>query len=224
MTEPKLETESLTRIIDGEAIVDSVSLRVQQSEVVAVIGSSGAGKSSFLRLLNRLDEPTEGTVYLEGTDYRELDPETLRRRIGLIPQDPALSRGLVAENVALAARLRGEPIDDGRVRALLDRMGLAGYEERNVEDLSGGERQRVSIARTLYVDPEILLLDEPTSHLDTASEAQIEELLTELIRDDDLTCVLVTHDITQAKRLGDRIVEFEDGRIIAEGTPPEVVK
>lgn len=192
MTEPKLETESLTRIIDGEAIVDSVSLRVQQSEVVAIIGSSGAGKSSFLRLLNRLDEPTEGTVYLDGTDYRELDPETVRRRIGLIPQEPALSRGLVAENVALAARLRGEPIDDERVRALLGRMGLAGYEERNVEDLSGGERQRVSIARTLYVDPEMLLLDEPTSHLDTASEAQIEELLTELIRDDDLTCVLVT--------------------------------
>lgn len=220
---PKLEAESLTRVVDGEQIVDSVSLRVRTSDVVAIIGHSGSGKSSFLRLLNRLDEPTEGTVFLDSTDYREIDPQELRRRIGLIPQDPALSRGTVVENVALGARVRDEPVDEERVAALLERMGLEGYEDRAVDDLSGGERQRVSIARTLYVDPELLLLDEPTAHLDTTTEEQIEDLLAELIREDDLTCVLVTHDTAQARRLGDRVVEFVDGRVAAEGTPTEVI-
>lgn len=221
--EPKLETDSLTRVIDGEQIVDSVSMQVQTSDVVAIIGPSGAGKSSFLRLLNRLDEPTEGTVYLDGTDYREVEPQELRRRIGLIPQDPALSRGTISENVALGARIRDEPVNRERVTALLERMGLGGYEDRPVDDLSGGEQQRVSIARTVYIDPEVLLLDEPTSHLDSATEERIEELLAELIRDDNLTCILVTHDTAQAQRLGDRIVKMVDGRIVAEGTPWEVI-
>lgn len=220
---PKLETDSLTRVADGERVVDSVSLRVRESAVVAVIGPSGAGKSSFLRLLNRLDEPTDGTVYLDGTDYREIDPQELRRRVGLVPQEPALRSGTVGDSVALGARIRDEPVDDGRIAALLARMGLAGYRDRSVGDLSGGERQRVSIARTLYVDPGVLLLDEPTAHLDPATEERIEGLLDELVRDVDLTCVLVTHDAAQAERLGDRVVEFEAGRVVAEGPPEEVI-
>lgn len=220
---PKLKTDSLTRVIDTERIVDSVSVQVQTSDVVAIIGPSGAGKSSFLRLLNRLDEPTDGTVYLDGTDYREIDPQELRQRIGLIPQDAALTEGSVSENVALGAHIRDEPVNSERVTALLKRMGLEGYEDRVVEDLSGGERQRVSIARTLYVDPEVLLLDEPTSHLDSATEERIEGLLAELIQEDDLTCVLVTHDTSQARRLGDRIVKMVDGSVVAEGTPREVI-
>lgn len=220
---PKLKTDSLTRVIDNERIVDSVSVQVQTSDVVAIIGPSGAGKSSFLRLLNRLDEPTDGTVYLDGTDYREIDPQELRQRIGLIPQNAALTEGSVSENVALSAHVRDEPVNSERVTALLDRMGLEGYEDRAADDLSGGERQRVSIARTLYVDPEVLLLDEPTAHLDSATEERIEELLAELIREDDLTCVLVTHDTTQARRLGDRIVKMVDGSITVEGTPQEVI-
>lgn len=220
---PKLETESLTRVIDTEQIVDSISVQVQTSDVVAIIGPSGAGKSSFLRLLNRLDEPTDGTVYLDGTDYREIDPQELRQRIGLIPQYAALTEGNVSENVALSAHIQDGPANSERVTALLEQMGLEGYEDRAVDDLSGGERQRVSIARMLYVDPEVLLLDEPTAHLDSATEERIEELLAELIQEDDLTCVLVTHDTTQARRLGDRIVKMVDGSIVAEGTPQEVI-
>lgn len=219
----KLETNTLTRVVDGEPIVDSISLRVHESEVLAIIGPSGSGKSSFLRLLNRLDEPTGGTVYLDGTDYRDFDPEELRRRIGFIPQEPALRPGTVRENVAISDWIRDEPIDEQRVTTLLDRMDLPGYEERNVDDLSGGERQRIAIARALYVGPEVLLLDEPTSHLDTKTEAQIEELLDDLIRNEELTCLLVTHDTAQAERLGDRVVEFEAGRVVDEGTPGEVI-
>lgn len=219
----KLETESLTRVVDGKPIVDSISLHVQESDVHAIIGPSGAGKSSFLRLLNRLDEPTDGTVYLDGMDYRKIDPRELRRRVGLISQESALLPGSVRENIAMSDRIQEMAIDEQRVTRLLDRMRLPGYEKRNVSDLSGGERQRVSIARTLYVDPEVVLLDEPTAHLDTATEAKIEELLAELIRDNGVTCILVTHDTAQARRLGDRIVRFEDGRITAEGTPEEVI-
>lgn len=219
----KLETSTLTRGVDGETIVDSISLRVHESEVLAIVGPSGAGKTSFLRLLNRLDEPTQGTVYFEGTDYREFDPEVLRRRIGFIRQEPALQPGTVRENVGISDWICDDPIDEQRVATLLDRTDLPEDEERNVDDLSGGERQRVAIARTLYVNPEVLLLDEPTSHLDTETEAQIEELLDELIRTDDLTCILVTHDTAQAERLGDRVVEFENGRVVAEGAPDEVI-
>lgn len=220
---PKLETESLTRVVDAERIVDAVSLRVARGEVVTVVGPSGAGKSAFLRLLNRLDEPTAGTVYLDGVDYREIDPQALRRRIGLVPQRPALLSGSVLESVTLGPRMRDESVDEARVGALLDRMDLQRYQQRDVERLSGGERQRVAVARTLYPDPEVLLLDEPTAHLDDRTQARIEDLLVELIREDDLTCVFVTHDTEQAERLGDRVVRFEDGRVTAEGTAREVL-
>lgn len=220
---PKLETESLTRVVNGEAIVDSVSLRVREREVLAVVGPSGAGKSSFLRLLNRLDEPTDGMVFFEGTDYREIDPEELRGRVGLVPQEPALQPETVRDNVAVGDRIREKPVDERRVSSLLDRVDLRGYEERPVDDLSGGERQRIAIARTLYVDPEFLLLDEPTAHLDEETEARIEDLLEELIEAEQLTCVFVTHDAEQARRLADRVAEFEAGRVVAEGTPETVI-
>ncbi|MDQ2049166.1 ABC transporter ATP-binding protein [Natronolimnohabitans sp. A-GB9] len=219
----KLETEELTRVVDGERIVDSVSVRIPTAEVVAVIGPSGAGKSSFLRLLNRLDEPTAGTVYLDGRDYRELDPLALRRRVGFVPQAPALGSGTVADAVTVGDRLCDNPVDDERVDRLLERVGLAGYRDASVDDLSGGEQQRVAIVRTLYVEPEVVLLDEPTAHLDENTEARLEALLEDLIREEALTCVVVTHDTDQARRLSDRIVRLEDGRVTQVGTPQEVI-
>ena len=218
-----LETEELTRVVDGERLVDSVSVRVPAAEVTAVIGPSGAGKSSFLRLCNRLDEPTSGTVFLDGRDYREIDPLTLRRRVAFVPQTPALQSGSVLENVTVGDRLRDAPVDEERAVRLLERVGLDGYRNEAVDDLSGGERQRVAISRTLYVDPDVILLDEPTAHLDSETESMIESLLAELIREDELTCVVVTHDTDQARRLGDRIVAFEDGRVARVGPPREVI-
>lgn len=220
--QPKLETERLTRVVDDEPIVEDVSLAVPESKVLAIIGPSGAGKSSFLRLLNRLDEPTDGTVYLDGTDYREIDPQALRRRIGLIPQRPALRDGTVLENATTAFRIRDEPIDEERIDRLLAAVDLDGYAAREIERLSGGERQRVSIVRTLANEPEVLLLDEPTSSLDSETERRIEELLGDLISAYELTCVVVTHDVEQARRLGDRVARFEDGRVTKVGAPRTV--
>ena len=219
----KLSTDHLSFVVDDTAIVRDVDIAVDTGETLTVIGPSGAGKSTLLRLLCRLDEPTDGTVYLDGTDYRRLDPTALRGRIGLVPQDPALRDGTVRENVTIGPRLRGESVAPGRVRALLERVDLGGHADRAVGDLSGGEAQRVAIARTLVVDPEVLLLDEPTASLDPEAQAGIEALLTELLAGADRTAVLVTHDQAQVDRIADRVVRFVDGRVESEGPPEEVL-
>lgn len=220
---PKLEARNLSYRVEGATIVDDVSFTVAEREVLAIIGPSGAGKSSLLRLLNRLDEPTGGTVYLDGRDYRHIEPETLRQRVGYVPQQLALSDGTVSENVTIGPRLRGKRIDEENVQQLLARIDLAGYESRDVTDLSGGEGQRVAIARSVFNRPEVLLLDEPTSSLDAEVEAQVETLLEDLIAEFDLTCILVTHDRTQAKRLAERIAVFEDGKVASIGEPTQVI-
>lgn len=219
----KLATEHLSREVDGNRVVDSVSLSVDEREVLGIVGPSGAGKSSFLRLLNRLDEPTSGTVYLDGTDYREIPPRQLRRRVGFVPQRPALRDGTVRENVTIGPRLREESVEAETVQNLLARVDLDGYGTREVTNLSGGEAQRVAIARSVLNRPEVLLLDEPTSNLDAASEEKVEELLADLREEFGLTYVLVTHDPDQAERLADRIAVFEGGRATAVGPVREVL-
>jgi putative ABC transport system ATP-binding protein len=220
---PKLETRDLGWVVDGDRLLEDVSVSIPESTVLVVVGPSGAGKSSFLRLLNRLDEPTEGTVLLEGEDYRNLPPRDLRKRVGLVPQDPALVPGTVFENVARGPLLRDESIDETHLPELLERLGLTGYEDRDVEELSGGEKQRVAIARTLLNDPDVLLLDEPTSHLDSKAEERVEALLVDLIRELDLTVVMVTHDEDQARRIGDHVLILRDGRVDRVGPVEEVL-
>jgi len=218
-----LRAEELSYEVGDERILDGVSLDVASGETVAIVGPSGAGKSSLLRLLNRLDEPTGGTVYLDGTDYRTIPPERLRKRVGLVPQNPALREGTVRENVTIGPRLRGEPVSEVRLTELLTAVDLAGYADREASDLSGGEAQRVAIARTVVNDPEVILLDEPTASLDSAAEAEIERLLSDLLASGDRTAILVTHDDRQAERLADRVARMRDGRIVEVGTPREVI-
>jgi putative ABC transport system ATP-binding protein len=218
-----LRAENLSYEVDGDRILDRVSLDVASGETVAIVGPSGAGKSSLLRLLDRLDEPTGGTVYLDGTDYRTLDPRTLRKRVGLVPQNPALRAGTVRENVTIGPRLRGESVSEERLVGLLDAVGLGGYADRDASDLSGGEAQRVAIARTVINDPEVILLDEPTASLDSAAEAEVERLLANLLATGERTVVLVTHDERQAERLADRVARLRDGRIVDVGAPREVI-
>lgn len=220
---PKLATRDLGRVVDGDRLLEDVSVSIPESTVLVVIGPSGAGKSTFLRLLNRLDEPSEGTVLLDDEDYRDLPPRELRRRVGLVPQDPALVPGTVFENVARGPLLRDESVDETHLAELLDRLGLSGYDERDVEELSGGEKQRVAIARTLLNNPDVLLLDEPTSHLDSAAEERVEALLVELIRELDLTVVMVTHDEEQARRIGDHVLVLQNGRVDRIGPVEEVL-
>ena len=215
---PPLATEHLTRVVDGETLVADVSIEVRAEEVFVVFGPSGSGKSSLLRLLNRLDEPTGGTVYLDGTDYRTIDPRTLRRRVGWVPQRPTLIEGTVAENVAWGPTLRDEPVDEARLHELLDRLGLSGFADRDADRLSGGEAQRVAIARTLFNDPDVVLLDEPASSLDAAAADRVESLLADVMAAYALTAVLVTHDADRARRLGHRGVRLRDGGGVETGS------
>jgi putative ABC transport system ATP-binding protein len=218
-----LRTDRLCRSISGRSLVDNITVEVRSGEILAVIGSSGSGKSSFLRLLNRLDEPTSGTVFLDGVDYRHIPPAELRRRIGMVTQRAFLFPGSVYDNLSFGPRQRGAELPRDQAQELLSRVGLAGYLERDVAHLSGGEAQRISIARALANSPTVLLLDEPTSALDEATKSDVESLLHEIIRERSLTCVIVTHDVAQAARLATAMLMLEKGRVIKAGTVNEVL-
>jgi putative ABC transport system ATP-binding protein len=209
-----IETKNLSRAVADKVLVSNVTLRVQKGEVLAVVGPSGAGKSSFLRLLNRLDEPTGGTVLLNGQDYRAIAPQELRRRVGMVMQTAYLFPGAVAANIAFGPLHQRETISPEAIAALLERVGLPDYEARDVSTLSGGEAQRVSLARTLANSPEVLLLDEPTSALDETTARSIEELLLGIIRERQMTCVIVTHDGGQAARIADRKMYLKGGKLV----------
>jgi putative ABC transport system ATP-binding protein len=178
------------------------------SGATALVGPSGSGKSTLLRLLNRLADPDEGTVRFHGTDVRELDPLALRQRVGLVPQLPAPVPGSVADNVCFGPRLHDQEVDPS------EPVRLAGldpsYLDRDAMRLSVGEQQRVMLARALALEPEVLLLDEPTAALDDAAKAAVEAALSSL---SDISLVLVTHDRAQAERLADQVVRLEAGEV-----------
>lgn len=203
--------------------MDDVSVQVRAGEVLAVVGPSGSGKSSFLRLLNRLDEPTSGTVFYEDIDYRQIPPRELRRKIGMVTQRPFLFPGSVFQNVSFGPLQRGEEFSEERAEELLTRVGLGGYGSRDAANLSGGEAQRVSLARALANSPTVLLLDEPTSALDEQAKAEVESLIQDIIRETHLTCIMVTHDTAQAARIASRVMMLEKGRATKIGTIMEVL-
>jgi len=219
-----LRAEKLGRSVREKVLVMDASFEVRKGETLAIAGPSGSGKSSLLRLLNRLDEPTSGTVYLDGVDYRKIAPRELRRRVGMVTQRAYLFPGTVAENLRFGPRQRGEELNQSRIEELLAGVGLAGYGSRDVANLSGGEAQRVSFARTLANSPEGLVLDEPTSALDEDSKHGLEALIVQIGHAQGIPCVLVTHDMGQAARLAQRVLILEAGRIVRSGTVEEVLR
>lgn len=222
-TQPILETIHLGFTVKGKPLVKDVNIKVYRGDVLAIVGQSGSGKTSFLRILNRLDEPTSGTVLLEGVDYRQIPPRELRRRIGLVMQTPFLFPGTVAFNLAYGPAQRGITLSREDIDSLLKMVGLPGYADRDIGKLSGGEAQRVQLARTLSNSPEILLLDEPTSALDEASKAGIESLILRIIKEKHLTCLIVTHDLRQVERMATRIMKMKNGQIVQFGSIEEVL-
>jgi putative ABC transport system ATP-binding protein len=222
-SDPIVRTEHLGRVVKDKVLVEDATFEVHTGEVLAIVGPSGSGKSSLLRLLNRLDEPTGGTVYVEGIDYRQIQPRELRRKLGMVTQRPYLFPRTVEENLQFGPMQRGETLSHESVEQLLARVGLKAYASRNVANLSGGEAQRVSVARTLANSPLVLLLDEPTSALDEASKLEVESSIQNVVHDQGLTCILVTHDTAQAARLAKRALVMESGRIVRSGSISEVL-
>jgi ABC-type methionine transport system ATPase subunit len=218
-----LETDHLNRIVCGKRLVDDITIGIQQGEVLAVVGPSGSGKSSFLRLLNRLDEPTMGTVYLEGTDYLQLPPQELRRRVGLVTQTPYLFPGTIADNLRFGPRQQGKDLREETITLLLDQVGLADRANSDIANLSGGEAQRVSLARAIANSPTVLLMDEPTSALDEKAKEEVEALILKVVRQNALTCVIVSHDLAQATRIASRVMVIKAGRVEKIGPVTEVI-
>lgn len=222
-----LEARDLSRTLDQpggpKSLLRDVSFRLDQGQVLAVLGPSGAGKSTLLRMLNRLDEPTSGVVLLQGIDTREIDPRTLRRRVGMVMQQAYLFPGAAAANVRYGPAQHGILLNDSEVADLIQQVGMTGYQDRDVANLSGGEAQRISIARALANQPEVLLLDEPTSALDEVSKQDIEHLLASLVRERNMTCVWVTHDVAQARRVSDLVLKLEAGDAVGFGTSQELL-
>jgi putative ABC transport system ATP-binding protein len=222
MNDVVLHVDHLARAAGDKTIVDDVSFEVVRGELVAVVGPSGAGKSSLLRLINRLDEPSSGTVWLNGADYRALPPRELRCRVGMIMQRAFLFPGTVADNLRFGPGQRGQTLAPAQLAGLLDSVGLSGFEDRDVTTLSGGEAQRVSFARALANRPEVLLLDEPTSSLDEAAARQVEAVVTEAVRERRLACIMVTHDPEQAVRMARRALLLRAGRVAGVDTPERI--
>ena len=214
----ELEGVSLTRA--GKRVL--VDLTAQLPEGAScVAGPSGSGKSTLLRLLNRLADPESGRVLYRDADVRDRDVLELRREACLVPQLPGLLEGTVADNVKFAAGCAHREPDVGHL------LGLAGldptYADRDGNRLSVGEQQRVMLARALAVEPRVLLLDEPTSALDSNARDAVEGTLLDLRERLDISLVLVTHDLAQARRMADWVVRVEAGRAVEQGPVGELI-
>ena len=219
-----LRAEHLGRTVRDKILVEDVNFELQKGGVLAITGSSGSGKTSLLRLLNRLDEPTSGTVLVEGADYHNIEARELRRKLGMVTQRPYLFPGSVADNLRFGPAQRGEILPLETIEELLTQVGLKDYSRRDVANLSGGEAQRVSVARALANSPLALLPDEPTAALDEAAKLEVESAVQKVMRDQGLTCIVVTHDIAQAARLAEQALVVEHGRIVRAGPAGEVLR
>src|SRR5438094_3541278 len=214
---------------DGGRVVavDDVSLEVAEGEFLAIVGGSGSGKTTLLRLANRLIEADSGSITVEGEDVRQVDPIQLRRRIGYVFQSGGLFPHLtVADNIGITPKLTGAPPTEisARVDELLDlvRLDRAQYRDRLPHELSGGQRQRVGVARALAARPRIVLMDEPFGALDPLTRDALGEDFRDLHRKLGLTTVVITHDMTEAILLADRIAVMRSGKLLAQGTPAEL--
>ena len=217
-----LQAQHLVRSVTRKTIVDDVSFDLNAGELLAIVGPSGAGKSSLLRLLNRLDEPTSGTVLVQGRDYREIPTRELRRQVGMVMQRPFVFPGTVGENLRFGPQQLGRSLGDEEIEALLKGVGLSGYAGEDVGHLSGGEAQRVCFARALANQPKVLLLDEPTSSLDESARSEVESVIRKIVQEG-VTSVLVTHDLAQSRRLATRVAQLEAGKLIRIGSVSEVL-
>ena len=213
----------------GVVAVDDVSLAVAPGEFLAIVGGSGSGKTTLLRLANRLIEADSGRITVEGKNVREVDPVALRRRIGYVFQAAGLFPHLsVADNIGITPKLLGEPAGDiaARVDELMELVQLDrdAHRDRLPEALSGGQRQRVGVARALAAKPRIVLMDEPFGSLDPITRDALGDDYRSLHCKLGLTTVMITHDMTEAILLADRIAVMRRGQLLAQGTPTELSK
>lgn len=222
MSDVIYELHEVRQEYNGRSVLHIPHLTIRHGEVLAVVGPSGAGKSTLLRLLNFLEVPSHGRVHFHDVPFSASQPMplSLRRKVTTVFQRPFLLNRSVKANVAYGLRLRGQANGDARVVAALAQVGLQEMTRQRARTLSGGEAQRVALARAIVLQPEVLLLDEPTANLDPYNVRLMEEIVRQLNEEQQTTLVLVTHNIFQAKRLATRVLFLLDGRIVEIADAP----
>ncbi|MGB5101481.1 MAG: phosphate ABC transporter ATP-binding protein [Methanothrix sp.] len=222
-----LEISSLGKSYGKAEILKGIDLTVERGEILGLIGPTGSGKTTLLRLVNLLDEPSTGRILFEDREVSgrpEREKLSMRRKMAMVFQKPVMFKASVEENVSFGMRMRGKAdAEEMRVRTkeALAAMGLPGYESRDANTLSGGEMQRIALARAWVLQPELLLLDEPTANLDPGSAASIDGLMQKLA-DSRTAVILATHNMQQCRKLADRVAVLQTGRLVAVGKSEEI--
>jgi ABC-type methionine transport system ATPase subunit len=217
--------KGVSQVKAGITVLEGIEVDLPRGEVIALVGPSGAGKTSLLRLLNRLDDPVRGEILYRGRPLTHYPVQALRRQVGFVFQTPVMFPGTVRDNLQVALTLGGDQGHDPEAR-MAEAMALAELEralgDQQGDRLSGGQQQRVNIARALLTAPDVLLMDEPTSALDPATAERLLETTRRLSQEQRLTVVMVTHRLAEARRSSDRTIVLERGRVVANGPTADV--
>lgn len=225
-TNALIQVQDLCKSFGAQVVLDGITTEIDQGEVVAIIGPSGCGKSTFLRSMNLLEVPTSGTILFEGTDItdKSVDINKMRQKIGMVFQQFNLFPNYtIKDNITLAPIRLGlmtKEEADKRAMELLKRVGLPDRANDYPAQLSGGQKQRIAIARSLAMNPDVMLFDEPTSALDPEMVGEVLELMRELARDG-MTMVVVTHEMGFAREVANRVLFIDEGKIKEENVPEE---
>ena len=223
-----IEAKNIYKTFDNMHVLKGINLKVNDGEVVVLVGASGSGKSTFLRCLNLLAAPTSGSVLIDGVDITDpsVDLNQIRRKVGMVFQSFNLFENMtVIENIKLAPKKLLHASDaavEKEARQLLKRVGLLDKADMMPKYLSGGQKQRIAIARALAMHPEAVLFDEPTSALDPEMIGEVLDVIRDLAKDG-LTMVIVTHEMSFAREVGTRMIFLDRGKIIEDGTPKQVM-
>jgi osmoprotectant transport system ATP-binding protein len=224
-----IELHQVSKHFGDVAAVDEVSLRVERGELLVLLGGSGCGKTTTLKTINRLIEPTSGRIVVAGENVASVRPHELRRRVGYVFQRLGLFPHMtVAENIGVTPSLLGW--DAARIRARVDallelvELDPAAFRGRRPDELSGGQAQRIAVARALAAEPQVMLLDEPFGALDPLTRDRLQRTFAKIRRQLGLTAIFVTHDIVEAILLGDRVAVMRDGRLVQVGKGSELLR
>lgn len=224
------QAEQLVAGYDNKTVIHGVSLAIPSNKISVIIGSNGCGKSTLLKTMARLIKPSSGKVSLDGKPINKIPPKHLARVVGLLPQSPIVPEGITVADLVGRGRFPHQSLLGGwskkdyeAVAEAMEIMDITDFANRNIDELSGGQRQRVWIAMALAQQTDILFLDEPTTFLDITYQVEILDLLTDLNRKRGTTIVMVLHDINLSARYADHIFAMYEGKLVAEGSPSEVV-